>query len=314
MFTVPLSFAAHEMAQRHQKQQSQPLKAKQVYLNTLAVYSVDFYLQCLGFETDSAKSDCYDPLISKFMDVADLFVPQIGKLECRPTLPEDQSCQIPPDVWSDRVGYIAVQLSQTLKQATLVGFSPTAMAEIPFSQLTSLSQLPQYLQEIRQSAVVPAPVSKLTLSTGKAAISLSRWLENTFETGWQSIEDVLGINRQMVFVRDAAQVQASVRRAKLIDVGMQLGEKAVAMPIAVTLNEDKTVKVLVQVHPERGQAYLPPNLKLVMLSDQGEPLQEVYARGQDNYIQLRQFKGQTGDRFGIQVVLGDIIVTEEFTL
>ncbi|NJO43006.1 MAG: DUF1822 family protein [Cyanobacteria bacterium CRU_2_1] len=311
MFTVPLSFEAHTIAQHYQKQHSQPPKAKQVYLNALAVYAVDFYLRCLGFESDLNQSDSHSPLLMKFMDIADLSIKQIGKLECRPVLPNAQFCQIPPDVWSDRIGYVAVQLNQTLKRATLLGFTRTAMAEVPLSQLRSLSDLPAYLNQIRQPALTIQPIA----SANKIVVNLRQWLGGVFETSWQSVEDVLGVNNmQMVFVRSMTELKTGIKRAKLIDLGMQLGEQAVVLPIAVTLNSDETVNVLVQIYPGCGQSYLPPNLKLLMLSEFGEPLQEVCSRGQDNYIQLRHFKGQLGDRFSIQVALDNVSVTEDFVL
>ena len=244
------------------------------------------------------------------MDVADLSVKQLGKLECRPVMPEDDICQIPPDVWTDRVGYVIVQISQTLKQATLLGFTQAAAAELPLSQLRSLSELPTYLHQIRQS-----PLSKPAAASGAPPINLRQWLEGAFEAGWQTMEDILGLNsQQLALVRSKTQFKPDIKRAKLIDLGMQLGEQAVVLPIAVTLNGDKTVNVLVQVYPGQEQTYLPANLKLMMLSETGETLQEVCSRDQDNYIQLRHFKGQAGDRFSIQVALGNVSVTEDFVL
>ena len=311
LFTVPLSFEAHSIAQHFQKQQFPIQKAKQVYLNTLAVYAVDFYLRCLGFELNVDQSDSRNPMIVKFMDVADLAVKQLGKLECRPIMPDQSVCQIPPDVWTDRVGYVVVQISQTLKQATLLGFTQAAVSELPLSQLRSLSEFPTYLNQIRQSPVsIPA-----IASLGKSSINLRGWLEGAFESGWQTMEELLGIdNQHLVLVRSATQFKPGIKRAKLIDLGMQLGQQAVVLPIAVTLNGDQTVNVLVQVYPGRDQTYLPANLRLMMLSESGETLQEVCSRDQDNYIQLRHFKGQAGDRFSIQVALGNVSVTEDFVL
>jgi hypothetical protein len=51
-FTVPLSSSAHHLAEQFCRQQSNQKKAKQVYLNTLAVSAVNFYLRCMGVETD----------------------------------------------------------------------------------------------------------------------------------------------------------------------------------------------------------------------------------------------------------------------
>ncbi|NJP09693.1 MAG: DUF1822 family protein [Leptolyngbyaceae cyanobacterium RU_5_1] len=317
IFTVPLSFEAHAIAQQYQKQQSQPLKAKQVYLNTLAVYAVNFYLRCLGFEVDVDDSDSRNPLIVKFMDVADLSIKQVGKLECRPVLPDAHVCQIPSDVWCDRIGYVAVQLSQTLKQAKILGFTQTVAAEIPLTQLRSLSEFPEYLDQIRQtiSTASTASTAQTVTANSQTIVNLRTWFEGVFESGWQSIEDILGVNiTHPVFVRSVTPLKNGIKRAKLINLGMQLGELAVVLSIAIGQNRNDTVSALVQLYPGPEQSWLPANVTLTMLSESGEILQQVCTRGQDNYIQLRHFKGHTGDQFSIQVSLGNVSVTEDFIL
>lgn len=306
IFTVPLSFEAHRIAQHYQKQQFLPLKAKQVYLNTLAVYAVDFYLRCLGFELDASQNDSCNPIIVKMMDVADLGIKQLGRLECRPVLPGAKVCQIPPDVWSDRIGYVAVQMSQTLKEATLLGFTQTAMANVPLSNLRSLSELLTYLHQL-QKAALTAPPAKM--------VNLRGWLEGIFEPGWQSLEAILGIEKlNLVSIRSMTLLKTDIKRAKLIDFGMQLNEQAVMLSLAVSSNIDGTISVLAQLYPGSGSTRLPPNVKLAMLSEFGETLQEVYSRGHDNYIQIRPFKGMSGDCFSLQVAFNNVNVTEDFVL
>jgi hypothetical protein len=55
-------------------------------------------------------------------------------------------------------------------------------------------------------------------------------------------------------------------------------------------------------------------MKLMLLSKAGKTLQEVTARTQDNYIQLKTFKGEPGRKFSIKVTLGDVSVNENFEL
>jgi hypothetical protein len=303
--TVPLSFEAHSLAQQYRQQQISPQKAKQVYLNTLAVYAVDFYLRCLGWETDRDNSDSHNPIALQFMDVADLAVKQLGKLECRPVLPDARVCQVPPEAWSERIGYLAVALSPSLKQATILGFTPTAAAEIPLARLRSLAEFPEYLNKIRQKEMVA--VARPRLSISKTAANLSKWFEGVFEAGWQAEQ----ANRSLVGVRNLNQALKEVRRVKLLDLGMELGERAVALAIVLTKNKDEKVSVLVRVRPT-AEIYLPANLKLALLAESGEILQQVSSRSQDNYIQLKSFKGQTGDRFRIEVSLDRIGVAEDF--
>jgi hypothetical protein len=300
-FTVPLSSEAHLLAQECREQLFAPEKAKQVYLNTLAVYAVDFYLRCLGLQTDAEQSDSRNPICLKFMDVGDLLVKGLGKLECRPVLPDAEVCQIPPEVREGRIGYVAVQLNRSLNCATILGFTPTAVAEVPLEQLRSLAEFPEYLNRMRQAA-----------STQKATVTTIRnWFENAFEEGWQRLEAILE-TKQIAIVRQTTQLRIDVKRAKLLDLGLQLGEQSVALAIAISHNDDETVKVLVQVHPSRGQTYLPSNLRLIMLDENNETLQEVRSRSQDNYIQLKRFDGQIGDSFKIQVALNEISITEDF--
>jgi len=305
-FTVPLSSEAHLLAQECCKRLSVRDRAKQVYLNTLAVYAVDFYLRCLGLQTDVEQSDSRNPICLQFMDVADLLVKQLGKIECRPVLPEARVCKIPPEVREGRIGYVAVKLDRSLKSATILGFTTTAVAEVPLEQLRSLAEFPEYLNQIRQVA-----------STHKTAVNLRKWFENAFEEGWQAVETILGTKQNLALVREATRIHSkvNVKRAKMLDLGIELGEKSVVLAIAIFQNGDETIEVLVQVHPSRSQTYLPPNLRLTMLDETNEVLQpEVRSRSQDNYIQLKRFNGQTGDRFRIQIALDEINIIEDFVL
>lgn len=301
-FTVPLSFEAHSLAQQYRQRQISPQKAKQVYLNTLAVYAVDFYLRCLGWETDRDNSDSHNPIALQFMDVADLAVKQLGKLECRPVLPDARVCQIPPEAWSERIGYLAIAMSQSLKQATILGFTTTAAAEVPLARLRSLAEFPEYLNKIRQPELPARP----SFSISKTAANLSKWFEGVFEAGWQAERAI-----SLVGVRNLNPAPKAVRRVKLLDLGMELGERAVALAIVLTKNKDEKVSVLVRARPT-AEIYLPANLKLALLAESGETLQQVSARSQDNFIQLKSFKGQTGDRFRIEVSLDCIKVAEDF--
>jgi hypothetical protein len=82
--------------------------------------------------------------------------------------------------------------------------------------------------------------------------------------------------------------------------------------VAITPEAEQKVGVLVQVHPALEETYLPANLRLGLLSKLGETLQEVRSRSQDNYIQLKRFRGLPGECFNIQVAFGDASVTEKF--
>ena len=299
-FNVPLGVKAHYLAQQFCRNQS-GAKAKQVYLNTLAVSAVNFYLQCMGIETDWEGSLSYSPVFQSLMDVADIEIPKLGKLECRPILPQTNILTIPPETWSERIGYVAVRLDSKLEQATLLGFTKTAPAsDVPVNQLHSLADFLEYLHQIKQQ---PATTR----------VNFTEWFERIFTESWQTVEALLATRENLALgFRNTGLGEASVKRAKLIDLGLQLANQSVALLVAIAPDIDHQVTVLVQLHPTNVD-YLPPNIKLILLSD-NSTLQEVESRSGDNYIQLKRFRVNPGECFDIQVAFGNVIVTESFTI
>jgi hypothetical protein len=291
--TVPLALSAHSWADQFRRYQVDPNKAKQVYLNTLAVYAVDVYLQRQGIETNLAESTSWDPTMQMLMDAADLVVANCGKLECRPVLPDAETVHVPPEVWDDRIGYIAVQLNQSLRQATLLGFVPTAKSEVPLSQLRSLAELPKHLNQV------------------KPLVNLSQWLEGLFETGWQAVDALVRPEPELAFsFRNLSD--AEVRRYKLVELGAGSGQ-SVAVMIAITSASEPEIEISVEVCPSDDQTHLPANLQLMVLDEAGEAVLDAQA-GHDNQHMQLEFTGEPGDQFGIKVALGDVSVTERFVI
>jgi hypothetical protein len=293
-FPVPLSFEAHEIAQTYSQGAANPHKRKQIYLNSLAVYAVDFYLRCLGFETDWQGSDSRDPVMLKLMDVADLTVKKIGKLECRPVLPEADTCEIPPEVREDRIGYVAVQFNQSLRQATILGYSPTAAAAIPLNQWRSLEEFLPYLNQIKKNATV----------------NLRQWLEGVVETGWLTLNELLNPPQLELAFRSGDRF--SLTQGKKIDLGLDLEGKSVALAVTVTPKAGNEVDILVQVYPLE-QNYLPLGVKLLVKDSLGEEILSATAREADNFIQL-EFSAELGETFSVTVALDGVEVTQEFAI
>ncbi|HAG80104.1 MAG TPA: hypothetical protein DCL61_02810, partial [Cyanobacteria bacterium UBA12227] len=183
--TVPLGREAHAIAEQFAIEQDTPRKGKKVYLNTLAVYAVHSYLKWLAYETDLNQSDSWHPALQPLSDVADLVLPGIGKLECRPVLPGETSFLIPSEATVDRMGYVAVQFSENLDEVQLLGFIRTVSAakvsqEIAIANLQPLEILLDYIPDHINNPSVR--------TTSTIPVNLSRWLENIFEAGWQTAE------------------------------------------------------------------------------------------------------------------------------
>ncbi|MFP4576203.1 MAG: DUF1822 family protein [Coleofasciculus sp.] len=304
MLTVPLTLEAHQIAQQfHQKHC--PQKAKQVYLNTLAVYAVKTSLQCLEIPTNWQASDSWNPIMQTLTNTADLLIKDLGKLECRPVLPSAASCHIPAEVWSDRIGYVAVELNQALTEAKLLGFLPSVKTEeVPLTQLISLEHLLDHINPSRQP------------------IQLNQWLQNIFDAGWQTVETLFDSSpTELAFnFRTYTQIAThlsepsdlKITRGKRLTLGRRYDDQQVILVINLTPTSGSELDISVEIYPNNGQTYLPKNLRLMILDDTGETVMQAEARS-TKQIQL-QFSGEPGECFKVRVALADISMTETFII
>lgn len=291
-FTVPLALEAHYRAKQFCNYQSNSAKAKQIYLNALAVYAVNFYLQCRGFETDLERSGSNNSAMQMFVNIADLIVKNRGKLECRPVLPNAVSMHVPLEVWNDRIGYVAVQLNESLREATVLGFvDRVKRSEFPLSQLRSLAEFPAYL-------------NKMTL-----LVHLSQWFENIVEAGWQTIESLT--QEKTTELAFSFRNKPEVKRYKLIELGET--ETSVAMVVSLIQESAPEIEISVEIQPSPSHTYLPDYLELMVLDEAGEVVIDAHTRSDNKSIQLA-FTGESGDRFSVKLVLGNINVTENFLI
>ncbi len=309
-FKVPLTRSAHLLAEKFRSQQAEPVKAKQVYLNTLAVYAVKFYLQCMGIATDLEKSESQDSVMVTLLDVADIEVKDIGKLECRPVLPDADMVRIPPEVWSDRIGYMAVLLNESLTEATLLGFVETVSTEeeeLPITQLRSLDDFLVYLERLANPPV-----------------HLSKWLQNICDAGWQASQVIESfLSRQQAELAFSFRGANTVERGKLIKLTQEPESKlfkfrfrqpdhSIALLVELLPVSESTMDIWVKLYPTGGQTHLPQELQLKLLDEEGKAVVQTEARKTEN-LKLR-FSGSFGERFSLMINLGNFSFTECFII
>jgi hypothetical protein len=153
---------------------------------------------------------------------------------------------------------------------------------------------------------------KLVVSLQETTTKLSQWLQGVIDQSWQAIDTLLSPEVNLAF--SSRSVEVATKRGKLIDLGIQLTHQTVALIVNITEEAEEKISISIQLHPTGKEKYLPRNIKVTLLSKAGNILQEVEARGQDNYIQLKLFKGERGKRFSIQVSLDEFSVREKFEL
>ena len=154
--TMALSRENHETARKFSVQQDTVEKGEQVYLNTLAILGVRSFLDWLGIETDLNAGDSWHSVVRCFQDVADLVIPNLGKLECRPVLPGQTVISLPPEVTEDRIAYIGVQFQEQLNEVQLLGFYPTIdpqapLEEIEIANLQPIETLIDYIDRLESA-------------------------------------------------------------------------------------------------------------------------------------------------------------------
>ncbi|MEH2288928.1 DUF1822 family protein [Nostoc sp.] len=311
-FSAPIPVDGRHRAEELRRQQATQAKGEQVYLNTLSVSFVNYYLCCMGFETDLHKSDSWNVIQQTLMDVADLSLKNLGLLECRPVLEDAQFVYVPPEVQSNRIGYVAVQISKSFREATLLGFVKQVQTDfLPINQLQPLDNLLEYLEELSQFQV--AEIADTSLTLNQNIINLKQWLENIFEAGWQEVETLLGTPSVSPALSIRSGNGASISRGKLIDLGEFWSERTVILIVTLPPDNEQEMDIIVELHPTNGLEYLPPNLHLMVLDFEGASVMEAQTRSSNKNIQF-EFSCEVGERFGVKLVLGDISITENFVI
>lgn len=150
---INLDQSVHQLAKKFASEQPSREKFKQVYLNTLSIYAVKPFLDWVEIPTDVESSDACQNIIRYFQNTADLVIPDLGKLECLPVLPGQTVINLSVEVTEDRIGYVAVQFTESLEQATLLGFTPALDPEqninqIALSDLQPMEEIVDYLERL----------------------------------------------------------------------------------------------------------------------------------------------------------------------
>ncbi|MBD2361305.1 DUF1822 family protein [Anabaena minutissima FACHB-250] len=309
--TLPISQAALTTAQQFANQQPTSEKAEQVRLNTLAVWVVNDYLQMMDIPTNLTAGDSWNPIMQLCSNVADLEVSSVGRLECRPVSSSNQVCSIPAETWEDRVGYVVVQVDEFSQEAQLLGFVKNVATEtLALSQLQPIETLIDRLAQLRTSPV-------------DALVNLSQWFVGQVEAGWQTVESLWNSPefrpayafRSPVTTPETVQGQSETvtRRAKLIDLGIQIVNQPVMMIVEIAPEVNQKTSIRLQLHSTGNQMYLPTGVQLKVLDNSGAVFLEAQSRSADNYIQL-QFRGELQEQFSVQVSLDDMSIIENFVI
>lgn len=306
---TPLTFTANftadvlAKANRFRQQQRSPQKAEQVYLNTLAVYAVEFYCLCMGVEVRTAESDSETPALQTLLDVADLAIDK-GHIECRPVLPQQDTCPVPPEAMDERLGYVMVEIDLENRAAKLLGFSKTTPAGVLSREML------QPLDDLIDVLVPPEPLVDTVISAvqtlGRVPTKLGNWLNEIFEAPWQPPELALAASYRGVTEPASGKTAAQKERAKVIVVG----EYQFVLVVKITPMADAELDILIKLHPG-GDQVLPQGLLLELLDNEANVAMTATAKAADNFIAIN-FQIETQEAFNLRITAGSSTITEAF--
>jgi hypothetical protein len=292
-FSIPLTRLAHQEAQQLYQGQKNPKKAKAIYLNCLAVYAVDYYLNCLAISTNKSKDSHKLKIYQTLANMATLEIINHGKIECRPVLPDKQSCYIPAETWQDRIGYVAVQLNQSLTEAQLIGFLETVNTEdVELSTFQSLDKLWEKLS--------PSPLT-----------CLGQWLQEKIEQEWQELSNLMNPQIYEVAVRNTQNSTQWIEKGKLIQLS-SLSESLV-LGIAIKLTEDLPLTVSIEVYPDETKEHLPVGIQMQILDESETPVMQAVSQEENPYLRFR-FQANQGDQFCAKITFRSDSFQETFVI
>ncbi|MBV6624866.1 MAG: DUF1822 family protein [Rivularia sp. (in: Bacteria)] len=295
---IPLTSDILHIARQFANEQPNPTsqKARQVYLNTIAICAVNNYLRIIGISTNITAGDSWNSSIRLIEDVADLWITGKGSLECRAVKKGASKCHIPSLAGLKRIGCVIVEIDEEQNEAILKGFTSDELAieYLPLHNLISIEYLPSYLYKL------------------KPLVNLSQWLQNIFENGWETVETVLGsqINQPAVAFRSKSKV-SHYQRCKLINLGDKT--QLVALFITVTPESRSNTNILIELKPHSNQNYLPANLQIILLDEYNQAILDTKTEQSNQHIQL-DLTGEPGERFSIKIALGKNSFSEYFII
>jgi hypothetical protein len=294
--TIHLDRLAHYYAGLFASQQATPQKGKQVYLNTLAVCAVNNYLKWLSVPTRLEQGDTWNAVLRSLFDTADLVIPQLGKLECRAILPEADTVTLPPEVISDRLGYVVVQVTECLTRVNLLGFLPPQNHEqlpqpIPLNRLQSLDRLIDKLHE-------------------QPCVRLGQWFAGFFSPDWSALYAFRGATIESA-PRNTSESPQVLSRAKVFTGQQNEQEVSLLVVLRILQISEQEVEIRVQLYPHGLNTFLPPGLEAKILDEQGLECMQGIAGINNKGLELT-FRCAAQEYFSLLINVDTLTFREQF--
>ena len=294
-FRIEIDRSSHEYAAKFVAGQTSIDKGRRVYLNMLAVCAVRQYLNSTcELDLDLSQSDSWQVGLQSIMNVADLVIPNVGKIECLVLLPNNTEIQISSQTIDERIGYAIVQFSEDLNSVEILGFISKLDSQIISVDLDRIQPLDDLLDLIYSTRIN----------------YLQEFLVGILGTGWEPIENLIRVTNQEFVLRNMISLPNNTSydslydfiASKMINLRANIANIPLLMTIGLGAEADGRVKVRIGL-AAGGVPALPANLKLTLQAENGRVLSEIQYPEAMNFIQLQSFRLSPGTQFKICVAL-----------
>lgn len=212
-------------------------------------------------------------------------------------------------------------LSDTQIEALLEHLSCSTIASP--SQFFSLESWGQMLQNAatrsrlyRICAVAATTAGAAQWAQPQFPVNLMNWLQQQFEAVWEAIDTVFPADSRLAFSlrHKTSESSADIYRARSIRLtdGYSITLVVILEP---EWSEDESVEAplpQIQIRLYPGDRTFPENLTLSLLSSQGEVVQQVEAKEEADFIQLKRFRFRPDRTFIVQITTAASVFKEQF--
>jgi Protein of unknown function (DUF1822) len=265
---------------------------RDIQLNSLALYTANWYLQCLQFKTHHENQE--DWWVQYLSRSAVLEIAGIGKLECIPVTGDAATVTISSDLKDDRIGYLFVKLNESLTSAEIIGFMPKYSEVVRLDRLQSTDKLIDYLCDLEPKRISPP-------------IDLKEWGLGIFNDIWQAID---GLSLTLAY-----RSRRSLLSLKSTGGGgrIKLGSLPESPTVIVTVEyqqvDDVNFNLYLQIYPESPELTLPIDLKFSAISD-GIEIGSVCTKVDELSREIVLENGKQGESFNIEIEFNGIKQTQ----
>lgn len=151
LMEFPIDQQIYNLALGYASEQANLQNGLKLFYNTMTVWAVNHLIGWMDFETIIDKDDDWTVAIESALELADLELPGIGKIQCCRIGEGETKICVP--VQNDRIAYIFVELPDSLDKVKLLGFLSAAdihgdTVQISVADLQPFDRLSDYLETI----------------------------------------------------------------------------------------------------------------------------------------------------------------------